>query len=108
MAGSRIGAASSRIGAAGSKIRAAGSKIGAAGSKIGAASSKIGAVKNGWPGDVQQKLERMSTKKSPNHWRKEIRQWVCSSTGIPCAELVQMMLCENSRTHQCQCLRYRA
>ena len=100
-AGFKIGAAGSKMGAAVSNIRAAGSKIGAAGSKIGAAGSK-----NCWPGDVQQKLERVSTKKSPNHWRKEIQQWVCSSTGIVCAELVQMMLCENSRTHQCQCLRY--
>ena len=106
-AGSKIRATGSKIREAGSEIGAAGSKIRATGSKIGAASSKIGAIENGWPENVQQKLERMSTRKSPNHWREEIRQWVCSSRGIPCAELVQIMLCEYSWTHQCQCLRYR-
>ena len=77
-----------KIGAAGSKI-----KIGAAGSKIkiGAPGSEIKIGKCG-PGNVMQKLERMSQKKIPNHWRKEIRQWVCSSTGMPCTEQVQMML----------------
>ena len=118
--GSKIGALSRKIGALGSKIgapriRALGRKIGALGRKIGALGSKIGAPgiralgsKIRAPGDVQEKLERMSAKKSPNHWRKEIRQWVCPSTGIACAELVQMMLCEHSRARQCQCLRYHA